>query len=54
MKAFLSNVRAAIPEVLAIGFIGCISYGAALIWGEGAGFMAGGILGILALLEWSR
>ncbi|HEU5408015.1 MAG TPA: hypothetical protein VFU48_09620 [Nitrospira sp.] len=54
LKAFLSNARAATPEILAFVFIGLIAYGSALIWGEGAGFMAGGILGILALLEWSR
>lgn len=54
MRAFLSNARAMTPEVLAFVFIGLIAYGAALIWGNGAGFMAGGILGILALLEWSR
>jgi len=54
MKAFLSNARAMTPEFLALVFIGLIAYGAALIWGSGAGFMAGGILGILALIEWSR
>ena len=54
MKAFISNARAATPEILALIFIAMIAYGTALIWGEGAGLMAGGILGLLALLEWSR